>query len=138
MSRIDTIYMGRERSVAPGGRIPTHTMQTPKWSPKDIAAIYLTTATLQEAADRLGRSMSWVTRRLRDPAVRAAIAELKSEMRTKLVDTWHQVALLSLHKLAEILQSPNTTDSAKIDAARVVLQTLVRMPSGTTEDVEII
>jgi hypothetical protein len=113
-------------------------MQTPKWSPEEIAAIYLTTATLQDAADRLGRSLSWVTRRLRDPAVRDAIAELKSEMRSRLIDTWHQVALLSLNKLAEILRSPNTTDSAKIDAARVVLQTLVRMPSGTTEDVEIV
>jgi hypothetical protein len=113
-------------------------MPTPKWSPEDIAAVYLSTATLQEAADRLGRSVRWLTTRMRDPAVRSAIAELKSEMRTKLVDTWHQVALLSLHKLADILRSPSSTDSAKIDAARVVLQTLVRMPSGTAEDVEII
>jgi hypothetical protein len=113
-------------------------MPTPKWSPEDIAATYLTTATLQEAADRLGRSLSWLTRRLRDPAVRTAIAELKSEMRSRLIDTWQQVALLSLNKLAEILRSPTSTDSAKIDAARVVLQTLVRMPSGTTEDVEIV
>ena len=132
------MYMGRERTVASCERIPPHTMPTPKWSPEEIAATYLTTATLQEAADRLGRSLSWLSHRLRDPAVRAAIAELKSEMRSRLLDTWHQVALLSLGKLAEILRSPTSTDSAKIDAARVVLQTLVRMPSGTTEDVEIV
>ena len=132
------MYMGRERSVAPSGRIPPHTMPTPKWSPEDIAATYLTTATLQEAADRLGRSLSWLTRRLRDPAVRAAISELKSEMRSRLLDTWHQVALLSLNKLAEILRPPTSTDSAKIDAARVVLQTLVRFPSGSSDDVEIV
>jgi hypothetical protein len=112
-------------------------MPTPKWTPEDIATTYLTAATLQEAADRLGRSLRWMTRRLRDPAVRAAIVELKAEMRTKLVDTWHQVALLSLNKLAEILRSPTSTDSAKIDAARVVLQTLVRFPSGSSDDVVI-
>jgi len=119
-------------------RIPLHSMPTPKWSPEYIAAVYLSTPTLQEAADRLGRSVRWLTTRMRDPAVRAAIAELKSEMRSRLIDTWQQVALLSLNKLAEILRSPTSTDSAKIDAARVVLQTLVRMPSGTTEDVEIV
>ena len=113
-------------------------MPTPKWSPEEIAATYLTTDTLQEAADRHGRSLSWLSHRLRDPAVRAAIAELKSEMRSRLIDTWHQVALLSLNKLAEILRSPTSTDSAKIDAARVVLQTLVRFPSGSSDDVEIV
>jgi endonuclease III len=113
-------------------------MPTPKWSPEYIAAVYLSAPTLQEAANRLGRSVRWLSTRIRDPAVRAAIAELKSEMRSRLIDTWQQVALLSLNKLAEILQSPTSTDSAKIDAARVVLQTLVRMPSGTTEDVEIV
>jgi len=131
------MYMeGREEKRSQ--RIPTHSMPTPKWSPEDIAAVYLSTATLQEAADRLGRSVRWLTTRMRDPAVRAAIVELKTELRTKLVDTWHQVALLSLHKLAEILRSPSSTDSAKIDAARVVLQSLVRLPSGANEDVEIV
>jgi len=137
MSQSDNVYgKGEKRSAFQ--RIPSHSMPTPKWSPEYIAAVYLSTPTLQEAADRLGRSVRWLTTRMRDPAVRAAIAELKSEMRSRLLDTWHQVALLSLGKLAEILRSPNTTDSAKIDAARVVLQTLIRMPSGTTEDVEIV
>ena len=113
-----------------------------KWSAEDIAIAVLTARNQPEAAQRLCRSLGWLRARLQDEDVQEAMERVRQQMRQVLVTRWTDKADELLDTMYGIATDPSVSVSNRINAARLILDNIVKLLTNKSmacgEDIEIV
>jgi DNA-binding MurR/RpiR family transcriptional regulator len=84
-------------------------------------------STWSEAATQAGVSPSTVGRRLRDPAFRAELERVRTELIELAADRLAALALRAVDGLAAVLDDPEARAADRVAAARVLLDQTLRL-----------